>query len=72
VPLGRITWFHDGTQVVRLLPLLDLKDQELFPVVSWGGTSYCITLGVAPPLPVVDVDPTFNVPAGGEESVDSP
>jgi hypothetical protein len=32
------------------------QERELFPVVSWGGTRYCISLGVVPPLPKVDLE----------------
>jgi hypothetical protein len=32
---------------------------ELLPVVSWGGTRYCVNLGVVPALPAVDRSPAY-------------
>ncbi|ELR12926.1 Fbox domain containing protein [Acanthamoeba castellanii str. Neff] len=51
---GLITWLVNGVQVVGMLGLGSLAVAELLPVVSWGGTRYCINLGVVPALPAVD------------------
>jgi hypothetical protein len=58
---GLIAWFLDGKQVSRPLydaQLVSPKNKDvasrLYPLVSWGGTSYVLTLSVNPRCPTLN------------------